>query len=516
MQEPESPAARSGVSASQAEADYNRLFNLSLDLLCVAGLDGYFKRVNPSWTRLLGWSGAELLARPVADFMHPEDRQRTLEARSELAKGVPVRGLENRYLCKDGSFRWLSWQSVIEPSGSTVFAVARDITERRQLDHEHLVLSKLESTGILAAGIAHDFNNLLGSLLLNLDFVSLCDATTIEQEDHLQQARQAVQAARALTQQLIAFSDGGTPTRRITDLRNVLEQSMELALKGSSIRGECTLAPDLWLAEVDEDQIGQVIRSLILNAREATPAGGTIRLEAENIVHATPLSSEAAAGDYLRIKITDSGSGIPADILPKVFDPYFSTKQRGSQKGMGLGLTICRMVIRKHGGTISIQSRPEGGTVVVCQLPAERKGVRRPAQVSSASSSTPGRILVMDDEALFLEILNRTLRKMGCEVELAADGERALRLFDQAQEEGRPFDVVLLDLTVCGGMGGTETMKRLRERDANVRAVLMTGYSNEPHFREFARHGFKAAMAKPFSTKALRETLDEVMSPKRK
>jgi CheY-like chemotaxis protein len=372
-------------------------------------------------------------------------------------------------------------------------------------------LSKLESTGILAAGIAHDFNNLLGSLLLNLDFVSLCDSTTIEQEDHLQQARQAVHAARALTQQLIAFADGGTPARRVTNLRNVLEQSMELALKGSSIRGECRLAPDLWSAEVDEDQIGQVIRSLILNAREATPAGGTIWLEAENVVQAAVGSPDAAAGDYLRIKITDTGSGIPADILPKVFDPYFSTKQRGSQKGMGLGLTICRMVIQKHGGTISLQSRPEGGTLVVCQLPAQRNGVDQPAQVSSASSGPSGRVLVMDDEVVFLEILNRTLGKMGYEVSLAADGERALELYDQAQKEPRPFDVVLLDLTVRGGMGGAETIKRLRERNANVRAVLMTGYSNEPHFREFARHGFKAAMAKPFSANVLRAALDEVM-----
>jgi CheY-like chemotaxis protein len=286
---------------------------------------------------------------------------------------------------------------------------------------------------------------------------------------------------------------------------------MEMALKGSSIRGECRLAPDLWSAHVDEDQIGQVIRSLILNAREATPAGGTIWLEADNIVQATATSPESPAGDYLRIKITDNGSGIPTDVLPKVFDPYFSTKQRGSQKGMGLGLTICRMVLRKHGGTISIQSRPEGGTLVVCQLPAERHGVSQPPQVSPVSSSPTGRILVMDDEALFLEILNRTLGKMGYEVELAADGERALELYAQAEKEGRPFDVVLLDLTVRGGMGGAETIQRLQERNAKVRAVLMTGYSNEPHFREFARHGFKAAMAKPFSAKILRATLDEVM-----
>jgi CheY-like chemotaxis protein len=175
---------------------------------------------------------------------------------------------------------------------------------------------------------------------------------------------------------------------------------------------------------------------------------------------------------------------------------------------MGLGLTICRMVIRKHGGTITVQPRPEGGTIVVCQLPAKRNRV---GQALPVPTETTRRILVMDDEAPFLEIMERTLRKIGYDVELAADGKCAITLFEKARQEGRPFDVVLLDLTVRGGMGGSETIKRLREQDATVRAVLMTGYGNEPTFRDFALHGFKAAIAKPFSTGVLRATLDEIL-----
>jgi PAS domain S-box-containing protein len=502
---------------TRAEADYDRLFNLSLDLLCVAGLDGYFKRVNPSWTRVLGWSEAELLARPVEEFMHPEDRGRTLQARSELAKGVPVRGLENRYLCKDGSCRWLSWQSVLEPAASTVFAVARDVTERRQQDHEHLVLSKLESTGILAAGIAHDFNNLLAGLLLNVDLVSMSDGTTDEQEHHLQQARQAIVAARALTQQLITFAEGGAPVRRACDVKTLLTRTMNVGLTGSTINGQCELAKDLWRAELDEGQISQVFRNLILNAREAVPANGIIRLSAENAVIQAGSPEGCPAGHYVRITVTDNGTGIAPDILPKIFDPYFSTKQRGSQKGMGLGLTICRMVIKKHGGSITVERRSEGGTRVVCYLPAIAPAGQERTPTDTAAPAAK-RILVMDDEPLFLEIMESMLRQLGYEVNVAAEGNRAVALYEQASKEGRPFDVVLLDLTIRGGMGGSETIGALRQKNPAVEAVLMTGYSHEPAFRDYARHGFKAALEKPFSAQALltalkKDRLDSTTGP---
>ena len=498
--------------ASQAEEDYNRLFNLSLDLLCVAGMDGYFKRVNPSWTRIFGWSEAELLSRPVESFMHPEDRERTLVARSSLAEGVAVRGLENRYLCKDGSYRWLSWQSVLEPSGAMVFAVARDITERRQLDHDRLVISKLESTGILAGGIAHDFNNLLGSLLLTLEMVSMCATTTNEQEQYLRQARQTIQSAKELTQQLITFAEGGASSRRSCDLRVLLKESVDVALKGSALRAEFVVAPDLWPAEVDEAQLAQVFRGLILNAREATPAGGNVRVSAQNIAETSPAPPELPQGDYVRITITDDGMGIPSEILPKIFDPYFSTKQRGVQKGMGLGLTICRTVIQKHGGTITVRSRAGQGTTVTCHPPATRNAVPpTPPSVQSSLGPKP-RILVMDDEQSFREILAQTVRHLGYDVEVARNGEEAISLYEQARGEGRPFAVVLLDLTVRGGMGGSKAMAVLQAHDPAVQAVLMTGYSNEETFREHVRHGFKAALAKPFSAGTLRGVLAQILA----
>ena len=370
MESPPANASVSPASATPAETDRDRLFKLSLDLLCIAGLDGRFKQVNPSWTRVLGWSEEELLSRLVADFMHPEDRERTLAARAGLAKGVPVRGLENRYRCKDGSYRWLAWQTTIEPGATTVFAVARDVTERRRLDEENLILSKLESTGILAGGIAHDFNNLLSGLMLSLEMIKLNGPLNAEQENYRHEAMAAAHAAHTLTERLIAFANGGGSVRKPTELAPLLRQSLELALRGSHVRGECDVAADLWPAEIDADQIAQVIRNLALNASEAMPHGGRVQLRAENAVLTAPNPLEIPAGNYVRIDLTDAGAGIAPELLPKIFDPYFSTKRRGTQKGMGLGLTICHTVVERHGGALTVSSQPGQGTTVQCHLPA--------------------------------------------------------------------------------------------------------------------------------------------------
>lgn len=505
------------VLLTQAHAGYDRLFNLSLDLLCIAGLDGFFKRVNPSWTRVLGWSEAEFLARPVVEFIHPDDRERTLLARADLARGIPVLGLENRYLCKDGTFRWLSWQSSAELSQSTVFGIARDITDQRQREQEQLVLSKLESTRLLAGGIAHDFNNLLAGILLNVEMVGLSDLLRSEEQEYLQQARNAIRTAGTLTQQLITFADGAAPVRRVTSVTKLLRDAVATALSGGTVREVCEIVPDLWATEIDEMQIRQVIRSLVLNAREATKSGGTVRVHADNFTLAAGANDQGAAGDYVRVVIQDSGAGIPAELLPKIFDPYFSTKRRGDQKGMGLGLTICRTVIREHGGILTINSTEGTGTTVTVLLPAHRS-VSLPSEETVPAPAPPippssRRILVMEDEELLRETLAIMLRRFGYEVELTSHGEEAIARYTEATKAGRPISVVLLDLTVRGGMGGDETITALRAINGNIRAVLMTGYSNQDVFRFPERLGFRCTLAKPFSAAGLKDALDRALAP---
>jgi PAS domain S-box-containing protein len=510
MNEPEIPAHPPPAASAKTKRDL--LFELSLDLLCVAGLDGYFKEVNPSWTRVLGWSREELLSRPIVEFMHPEDRERTLRARQNLARGIPVRDLENRYRCKDGSYRWLSWQSSIEPGAATVIAVARDITAHRQAEKERLILSKIESTGTLAGGIAHDFNNLLASLLLNLEMIGLVGPLTTQQQTHLRQAHDTIQSARALIQQLVVFAQGEVSVRLLTDPRELLRESLELALRGSNIRGETDFAPDLRPIEVDAAQIGQAIRNLVLNARESMPGGGVVRLKADNITQPAGSRLKLPPGDYVRITVSDEGSGISPDALPNIFDPYFSTKPRGHQKGMGLGLTICHSVMQKHGGSIEVSSSPGRGTTVICHLPAARPGPgSAPPPPLSASTARSRKILIMDDEPSLLDIVAQITTRLGYEVATAADGDAAISLFEKALHDGAPFVAALLDLTVRGGKGGAETLHALRGRDPAIRAILMTGYNDAEAVRHHLEHGFAATLAKPFTSESLRATLETVL-----
>lgn len=352
------------------ESDRELLFRLSLDLLCIAGFDGYFKQVNPSWTRVMGWSEEELLARPIVEFMHPDDRARTLAAREQLAHGVPLAALENRYLCKDGSYRWLSWKSSASPEAGTVFAVARDITGQRRADQEKLISSKLESAGTLVGGIAHDFNNLLASVLLNVEMIDLVGTLNPQQLRHLQDALATLQGACDLTRRLISFTQSEISEGKAVQLGPLLRHALNLALAGRTSRGECRIAADLWPATVDARQITQLIQNLAANACEAMGRGGRVQLVAENFVATEGGEGGLAAGNYIRISVIDEGAGIAEEALPRIFDPYFSTKPRGTAKGMGLGLTICHTIVQNHRGVITVESEPGKGTRVDCFLPA--------------------------------------------------------------------------------------------------------------------------------------------------
>lgn len=372
-------AARPGSAAEPAlgapagrEDELGRLFANSLDLLCVAGLDGWFRRVNPSWTRVLGWSEAELLSRPVADFMHPEDRERTLAARARLAQGEPVVGLENRYLCKDGSHRWLAWHSSIDRDTGTVFAVARDITARRRADSESRLRDKLASAGLVAGGITHDFNNLLAAILLNLEMIGLSGDLSPKQGHHLAQARLGIESAHQLIRRLSVFSDETPPARRPLDLARLLQEALHETPGRADIRRELLCPSVLPPVDADEEQIRQVLRGLVANALEASPSAGRVRLAA---AVAAPFPEGGSAPPmypdkkYIDIEVSDEGPGIAPELLPRVFEPYFTTKPRGSVKGMGLSLALCLLIVRHHGGAISIESPPGGGVRARMRLP---------------------------------------------------------------------------------------------------------------------------------------------------
>jgi len=384
-----------------------------------------------------------------------------------------------------------------------------DITARKRAESDRLILDKLESTGILAAGIAHDFNNLLTVILLNLELAQKHKPLDENLARYLGEAKETCLLASSLTAQLLTFAKGGAPIRKAMLLSGVIKESVRSALSGSKVGCETSLAEDLWMAVVDAGQIGQVIRGMVLNSCEAMPQGGVVFVRAENVVLNVQQEPSLPAGEYVRVSIEDQGTGIAKDVLPKIFDPYFSTKHRGDQKGMGL--TICHAVVQKHGGAIAVKSEVGRGTTFDIYLPAARKlrgGEKAPMP---PSETRHGRVLVMDDEEGVRKVLGQTLEGMGHSAEMAEDGLKAIEIYKKAKSLGRHFDVVLLDLTIREGMGGQEAIQALLKIDPAVKAIAMSGYIESPVILEPGRHGFKAALEKPFDAGKLQEILALVM-----
>ncbi len=389
----------------------------------------------------------------------------------------------------------------------------RDITAVKQAAADQLTLSKLESTGLLAGGVAHDFNNFLATIGLNLDLVLASPSEPAQNLTRLQMAKLTTQAAKALTAQLLTFSRTEISRPVPVRLTALLSRTAPIPLMGSNVRAEVVAEPSLWVTQVDILEIERVLYNLLLNAREAMPAGGLIRIKAGNVTLASETIHGLAAGPYVHLEVIDQGHGIPADQLPRIFDPYFSTKQRDMKKGMGLGLTICHRIITQHGGAITVQSKPGAGTTFQVYLPASPE-LPAPAEKPAAAPArapTPGaiarRVLVMDDEVMLLETLRMTLTFFGYEVETVSDGAAAIAEFARAQSEMRPFHVVMLDHTVRGNLGGLETVAALRQMDPNLRAVLISGHAEQVFLREYARYGFAAALSKPFEIDELRDVL---------
>jgi PAS domain S-box-containing protein len=472
------------------------------------------------WKEMLGYAETDI-GEGLDDWrnlIHPDDLATVISQQQAHHEGrTPNFSVEHRLRCKDGSWKWILNRGKVvlrDAKGQPlrVIGTHTDLTARRQAEEDRLVLSKLESTGILAGGIAHDFNNLLAVILLNLDLAEMTGDNPAAMQTRLQEAKKASLAARQLTQQLITFARGGAAVRRPVDLNRVIREAAELALSGSNLTREFTLAADLPAVEADDGQIGQVVRNLVINAREAMTDGGRLGVRTESVQLNPGNAQGLPAGTYVQVSVSDSGHGIPAALLKKVFDPYFSTKDRGVQKGMGLGLTICHSVIQQHQGAITVDSSPRG-TTFRFYLPALAQKARESGSpfVAPARPAT-GKILVMDDEATIRETLGRTLERLGYRMESAEHGDAAVARYRAALQAGAGFDAVLLDLTVRGGMGGLDTLRALQTVNPAVRAIVMSGYANAAELRDHTRHGFAAALTKPFTLETLRATLDRTLA----
>lgn len=379
-------------------------------------------------------------------------------------------------------------------------------------------IRQLESIAALSGGIAHDYNNLLTAIMGNLSLALEHVASDAELAGLLKQALAASRVARTLTQRLITFSKGGQPTKQPTDIVTVVGNAAAFSLSGSNIRCELKPPAQTWPADVDPQQIGQAVHHLMVNAAESMPAGGTVVIGFENKTIGRPCGF-LAPGRYIDIVIKDQGVGIPAEQLEKIFDPYFSTKAKGSSKGTGLGLSISHSIISRHGGEIVIDSQVGVGTTVHVLIPASDEiSARQPfpdgaplAQQTNKLMYGQGKILVMDDEAMIRELAGNMLRHLGYAVDFAEGGQGAIRKYQTALETSAPYDAVILDLTIKGGMGGEETIRMLKEIDPGVKAIVSSGYCDNPVIGNYKSYGFCEVVAKPYEMMEFSQKLYRVV-----
>jgi len=386
-------------------------------------------------------------------------------------------------------------------------ALLEQIAERQRMEEELLKARKIKSVGVLAAGIAHDFNNLLAGILGYVSLAKVVAQTDATMVAYLTEAEQACQRATALTQQLLTFAKGGAPVRYTVSIVELLKECVGFVLRGANMRGDIQIAADLWPVDVDAGQINQVIHNVVLNAMQAMPDGGTVQVRAENVVLAAGVPFTLPEGHYVKITVQDPGCGIPKDVLSNIFDPYFTTKAEGS----GLGLTTAYAIVIKHEGYITIASEVDVGTTVVIYLPASQKATVSAPTHPSIPLSGSGRILVVDDEEMVRNLLRQLLERLGYTVECVEDGTEAVGAYQRAQAAGQPFAVVILDYAIPGGMGGLETLTRLRVIDPQVTALISSGYANNPVMADWAHYGFSGVVAKPYTIAQLQEALHNVL-----
>lgn len=477
--------------------------------------EGRIVLLNAAAERLTGWGQVDAAGRPLVEVFQlegPKGECLSIEDLLSSADGearalLPARGDDTRrvaHTCapiRDEHDEMLG-----------VVVVFRDVTDKQKLEEERQKASKLESVGVLAGAIAHDFNNILTAIMGNISLARIHAESNREASARLVDAENAIMWAKDLTQQLLTFSKGGAPVRKTcATFGQVIRDAGQFAARGSHVRCQFAVEEPLWPLEVDEGQMRQVVHNLVLNAQQAMPGGGEITISASNVVLTHVNQIPLPPGRYVKLRCADSGIGISAEHLPKIFDPYFTTKQKGS----GLGLATTYSIVKKHDGLITVESQLGVGTHFDIYLPASEAQPTAQRIAPAPPGRGQGRILVMDDEARIRDMLRRVLGHFGYEVEVAEDGREALRVYREACLAQEPFDLVIMDLVIPGGMGGRETMKELLKIDAEACVIVSSGYSNDPVMAGYRDYGFSDAVAKPYRNEELRWVIHRLITRRR-
>lgn len=503
-----------------SDQSYRNLFENAVIGIFQTTLEGKIIRANKSFARFFGYSSPEEIIGTVTNvgaqlYVDPELR---VEIVKQLKEKKEVKDSEVAFWHKSGQeiYGKLSVRAVCrEGDLSYIEGFLEDITERKKAEEERdrletqlARMQKMEAVGTLAAGIAHNFNNILTAILGNLSLGLLqCEEDT-QIYQTLLQAEEAALRARSLGQQLLTFAKGGVPNKQTIFLTDLIKQSGTFASTGTSGRCEFSFPDHLWPVEADPDQLNQVIHNLVLNACQAMPGGGIIKVAAVNITLTADCELPLAGGHYIKVDIQDQGIGISKEKIKKIFDPYFTTKKNGT----GLGLATVHSIIRRHGGVITAESGSGNGATFTFYLPASDKMTAHLQHEKKEPYKGSGKkILIMDDEEMVREIIGTMAAHLGYESESAADGVEAIELYQRARESHHPFDAVIMDLTIPNGMGGKETIEKLLEIDPQIKAIVSSGYCDDPVMGHYKDYGFSGAIKKPYRIATFSKVLSDCL-----
>ncbi len=469
---------------------------------------------------LTGWSSDEAIGKPIGVIFNIFDEITRRKVETPVTRvirtGKMVLLTENIILkSKNGSEYNIedSAAPIIDSEGimKGVVLVFRNITGRIKSEKELLKIAKLESLSLLAGGIAHDFNNLLAGLFGNISLAKKRIDPESRAYKNLESAEGVFHKASDLTKQLLTFAKEGEPIKSVSNIAKIIEESSMFALRGSSISLELDFPEDLMRAEVDSSQINQVISNLVINAKQAMPEGGRVSISAVNFDNSAKEMPVLGTTDYIKIIVRDEGIGIPRRYLEKIFDPYFTTKQDGN----GLGLATVYSIIKKHNGLVTVNSEPGVGSTFTLYIPASKNTAGDEVIDSRKPESLPAinaRVLVMDDDPVIINMLEEMLGDIGCSFRSVNDGVKAIEEYKKSIEEGSPYDIVIMDLTIKGGMGGKETVIKLKDDYPHARCIVSSGYSTDPVISNFSDYGFSGYVTKPYLIKELYSEISRVLS----
>ena len=484
--------------------------------------DDAIRFANQAVSDINGYSVEEMLswdARDMAKALHPDDVAFAMDQARKKQAGAPgaLAHYSHRIIRKSGETRWVeNYSRTIEYGGRKAdFVTLIDVTARKQAEASLAQLSlsmertaKLESLGVLAAGIAHDFNNLLGGLFGHLDLARARLDKASAARSHLDLAHEAFERAKGLTGQLLAFAKGGTPVRKVGSLADSVRQCTEFALSGSNVKVQLELDADLWNAEFDSNQLAQAFDNILINAKQAMPSGGTLRVVGKNLLTERGPAAELAPGRYVKLSFADQGLGISGAILERIFDPFFTTKAEGS----GIGLTAAYAILKKHDGHIEVESQQDAGATFHVWVPAtvDASDNGRPALRDLQGGQ--GLVLVMDDDDMVRHMAGSMLEHLGYQSIPTCDGAEALARTRALLAEGKQLSAAMLDLTVRSGDGGRDTVRPLRKLLPDLPIIASSGYSDDPIMADPAQFGFSASLPKPFRLDELGDLLARLVT----